>query len=56
MRHDIYEYLQQLGWQFSHETEDGRRIWSQEIFSRNGASVRFDEEEHLVELAMEAKG
>lgn len=58
MRQDIYEYLHELGWAYSHTTEDGRRIWARDIFVPDAQAVvtRYDEEERLLELAMEAKG
>lgn len=58
MRQDIYNYLHELGWSFDHITEDGRRIWSRQVKLPGIRAVitRFDEEEYLVEMAMEAKG
>ena len=57
MRQDIYNYLHELGWSFDHTTEDGRRIWAQDIFGpgANAVVTRYDEEERLLELAMEAR-
>lgn len=57
MRQDIYNYLHELGWSFDHTTEDGRRIWARGIFIPDAQAVvtRYDEEEHLLELAMEAR-
>ena len=58
MRQDIYNYLHELGWSFDHITEDGRRIWNRQVKLPGIRAVvtRFDEEERLVEMAMEAKG
>lgn len=58
MRQDIFEYLCDQGWSFSHETEDGRRIWCQVIDDpyTKTTVARFTEEAYLVELAMEAMG
>jgi len=58
MRQDIYNYLHELGWSFDHTTEDGRRVWARGIFVPDAQAVvtRFDEEERLIEMAMEAKG
>ena len=58
MRQDIIDFLHEQGWTFSHETEDGRRIWCQ-LFDNpytRAKVLRFDEEKHLVELAMEVVG
>jgi hypothetical protein len=58
MRQDIYNYLHELGWSFDHITEDGRRIWNRQVRLPDAQAVvtRYDEEEHLLEMAMEAKG
>lgn len=58
MRYDIYEYLHELGWAFDHVTEDGRRIWSRQVRlpGAKATVTRFDEEERLLEMAMEARG
>lgn len=58
MRTDINDYLNDLGWSYDHTTEDGRRIWTQDIFVPDTKAVvtRFDDEEHLIEMAMEAMG
>ena len=58
MRQDIYNYLHELGWSFDHITEDGRRIWARDIFVPDAQAVvtRYDEEERLIEMAMEAMG
>lgn len=58
MRTDIIDYLHDFGWSFNHTTEDGRRIWARDIFVPDADAVitRYDEEEHLIEMAMEAMG
>lgn len=56
MRQDIYEYLHELGWAYSHTTEDGRRIWNRQV-NLNGTKTtvtRYEEEKHLLEAAMDA--
>lgn len=54
MRQDIQEYLHEQGWTYSHKTEDGRRIWSQDTVdaAHRATITRFDEEDHLVDLAL----
>lgn len=58
MRQDIYEYLHELGWSFSHETEDGKRLWARAFYDpyTKNMTCLFDDEEHLIEMAMEAMG
>ena len=58
MRPDIYNYLHALGWTYSHTTEDGRRIWARDVFIPDAGTVvtRYDDEESLLEMAMEARG
>lgn len=58
MKQDIYEYLHDLGWSFSHETEDGKRLWARAFYDpyTKNMTCRFDDEEHLIEMAMEAMG
>ena len=55
MRQDIYEYLYELGWAYSHTTEDGRRIWNRQV-NLNGTKTtvtHYEEEKHLLEVAMD---
>lgn len=58
MKQNIYNYLRSLGWSFDHVTEDGRRIWARDVFIPDAGTVvtRYDEEESLLEMAMEARG